>query len=273
MFRLSRKFGISDRGLAKICKRMNIPVPPRGYWAKLAAGQKVKPKPLPSLEPEPSPKKPLKTVSILTSPSLTIPDELKSELLQQQKLVQLPEIPASLPMPTHSAVQKDITENRVKLPVSGAELRKYLFYQVLFDLLEKEGGAVSWSEYDDYRFTHSDCSVRFAIRITDQIHTPHKNKAGAPVSKNPGRLFLVFEILSPLVYGIKTKWHENTFKDIFTKLPEIHVSLLTIMAVLHKEKRVRDEEAAKRLAERRRQEELERQKKIAEDIRKAEEAE
>lgn len=45
------------------------------------------------------------------------------------------------------------------------------------------------------------------------------------------------------------------------------------MTVLHKEKRVRDEEAAKKLAERRRQEELERHQKIAENIRKAEEAE
>ncbi|MCD8140924.1 MAG: hypothetical protein LUE17_14315 [Planctomycetaceae bacterium] len=194
-------------------------------------------------------------------------------MLQQHKFKQLPEIPSGLSMPAHPAIQKEITENRVKLPGEGAELRKYLFYQVLFEILEKEGGEVSWSEYDDYRFTHTDCSIRFAMRTTDHIHTPHKNKAGSPVSKNPDRLFLVFEVLNPSVYGIKTEWHESTFKDIFTKLPEIHVSLLTIMAVMHKEKRVRDEEAAKRQAEQREREELERQQQIAEDIRKVEEAE
>lgn len=42
MTKLSAQFKISDVGLAKICKKYNIPRPPRGYWAKKAAGQKVK---------------------------------------------------------------------------------------------------------------------------------------------------------------------------------------------------------------------------------------
>jgi len=39
MSTLAREFGLSDRGLAKICERHDIPRPPRGYWAKLEAGQ------------------------------------------------------------------------------------------------------------------------------------------------------------------------------------------------------------------------------------------
>jgi hypothetical protein len=35
---LAQRFGISDVGLAKVCRRSNIPAPPRGYWAKVAAG-------------------------------------------------------------------------------------------------------------------------------------------------------------------------------------------------------------------------------------------
>jgi hypothetical protein len=38
---LAEEFGISGRGLGKICTRFEIPVPPRGYWAKLAAGKHV----------------------------------------------------------------------------------------------------------------------------------------------------------------------------------------------------------------------------------------
>lgn len=38
---LSKKYSISDRGLAKICAAASIPVPGRGYWAKLEAGKKV----------------------------------------------------------------------------------------------------------------------------------------------------------------------------------------------------------------------------------------
>ena len=34
-------YGITDVGLAKICRRNNIPVPPRGFWARRQAGYKV----------------------------------------------------------------------------------------------------------------------------------------------------------------------------------------------------------------------------------------
>lgn len=39
MVALAEEFGISDVALAKRCRRWNIPCPPRGYWAKLAAGR------------------------------------------------------------------------------------------------------------------------------------------------------------------------------------------------------------------------------------------
>jgi hypothetical protein len=39
--RLAKEFGVSDVGLAKICRRHDIPVPPRGHWAKKAHGKRV----------------------------------------------------------------------------------------------------------------------------------------------------------------------------------------------------------------------------------------
>jgi hypothetical protein len=48
MTRIAEKFGISDVGLAKACRRANIPVPERGYWARVAAGQNVHWTPLPN---------------------------------------------------------------------------------------------------------------------------------------------------------------------------------------------------------------------------------
>jgi len=35
---LADRFGISDVGLAKVCRRSDIPVPPRGFWAMVASG-------------------------------------------------------------------------------------------------------------------------------------------------------------------------------------------------------------------------------------------
>ena len=47
IIRLSKEYGLSDVGFAKICKKYNIPRPPRGYWARKAVGYRVKRLPLP----------------------------------------------------------------------------------------------------------------------------------------------------------------------------------------------------------------------------------
>lgn len=47
---VAKKYGVSDVAIQKICKSMDIPVPPRGYWAKKRAGQKVKQTPLPQTD-------------------------------------------------------------------------------------------------------------------------------------------------------------------------------------------------------------------------------
>src|SRR5665213_3998624 len=70
MMQLAEQYGISGNGLAKICRRLVIPVPGRGYWARKQAGQKVSQVPLrdaparvalqvriaPSLPPAPLPR-------------------------------------------------------------------------------------------------------------------------------------------------------------------------------------------------------------------------
>lgn len=48
--RIAPQYGISDVGLKKICRKLRIPTPPRGYWAKLQFGQKIKRIPLPKLK-------------------------------------------------------------------------------------------------------------------------------------------------------------------------------------------------------------------------------
>ncbi|MCE9604779.1 MAG: hypothetical protein K8U03_07750 [Planctomycetia bacterium] len=48
MSRLAKEFGLSDVGLAKVCKRHDVPRPPVGYWAKKANGKIVR---RPSLPP------------------------------------------------------------------------------------------------------------------------------------------------------------------------------------------------------------------------------
>lgn len=58
MRRLAKQYNLSDAGLAKFCRRYNIPRPPSGYWAQKEVGKAPPQTPLPPLneqEPIPAP--------------------------------------------------------------------------------------------------------------------------------------------------------------------------------------------------------------------------
>lgn len=48
---VARELGVSDVGLAKLCRRHAIPTPERGYWSKLRHGKSVPRPPLPDASP------------------------------------------------------------------------------------------------------------------------------------------------------------------------------------------------------------------------------
>jgi hypothetical protein len=48
--KLAKPWGLSGRGLAKACKRAGVPVPPRGYWARVQNGQHPRRIPLREVE-------------------------------------------------------------------------------------------------------------------------------------------------------------------------------------------------------------------------------
>lgn len=43
---VAKRYGVSDVALHKTCKRIQVPMPPRGYWAKVSAGQQPPKQPL-----------------------------------------------------------------------------------------------------------------------------------------------------------------------------------------------------------------------------------
>ena len=53
MTEVGQDFQISDRAMAKICARKQVPVPPRGYWAKKNAGKSIPKSPLPEFVVKP----------------------------------------------------------------------------------------------------------------------------------------------------------------------------------------------------------------------------
>jgi hypothetical protein len=51
MQKLAKEYGVSDVALSKTCRKLLVPVPGRGFWAKKAAGATLaKRPPLPFLD-------------------------------------------------------------------------------------------------------------------------------------------------------------------------------------------------------------------------------
>jgi hypothetical protein len=77
MSRLAAEFGISDVGLKKVCARHNVPTPPRGYWAKLGAGQAPRrPRLPPSKDADPI------EIRVAESDGPAVHDELSSAIAE-----------------------------------------------------------------------------------------------------------------------------------------------------------------------------------------------
>lgn len=55
---VAKRYNMSDVNLRKICKKLDIPLPPLGYWSKLRAGKKVSRPSLPKVKPPPIKDKP-----------------------------------------------------------------------------------------------------------------------------------------------------------------------------------------------------------------------
>jgi hypothetical protein len=88
MIKVAAEYGLSDRGLAKLCSRKRIPCPPRGYWARLAVGQKPATAPLPdaqvdyeieiksSVPDDPAVQRPCRPPAV-DLPPIPVPDDLR----------------------------------------------------------------------------------------------------------------------------------------------------------------------------------------------------
>lgn len=81
---VANDYGVSDVGLAKACKRMGVPRPPVGYWAKREAGQELEIPPLPPLSGEMRPavevraSRPAPSVDLLPEPEIGVPARLRN---------------------------------------------------------------------------------------------------------------------------------------------------------------------------------------------------
>lgn len=145
MWKLAPEFGLSGNGLAKLCRRNGIPVPDRGYWAKLQHGKRVRRPPLPPAKGSESDE-----IAIEPGPPRVatleegMPDLLVSMLTAERAATEPIRVPAS-PKP-HPIVASWPKPQKPSYGVAAwtaeGEARRRRIASVLFCEIEKRGGIV-----------------------------------------------------------------------------------------------------------------------------------
>jgi hypothetical protein len=167
MTKLAIEYGFSDVGFSKICKKYHIPTPPRGYWAKLAAGYKsAKPK-LPKENNNP-------TIFIVDKTPLTLEQLQAKKLASEKRRISISEIGNIL----ETSVESDclqLTVNTKKFfektfkDINTAASRKSLPKNYLAMLKIVNRGRVVSKENRCFNLNVSEKLVDRALYILDAI--------------------------------------------------------------------------------------------------------
>lgn len=254
---LAKDFGLSDSGLAKSCRKANIPRPPRGYWAKKAAGKPVTQTSLPKRGPGMSDTVmigggPYRYYQVLSDQELlalepkppSFEEPISSFEKCAQKIIGVAPIPP-FPERAHRQIQKLLDadeERRHKYHASAypsswdaplfedpIEQRRLKLINAIMASLEAAGFRVSIEGKDGRRLSANihDTSVSFTLDTTTQKLDPRRRNA-IETRGSSENLVCIIESWDPEP-GFKTSWNDSSARTLETQLLSI-VRTIVVMA-------------------------------------------
>ncbi|MES2443931.1 MAG: hypothetical protein V4574_13970 [Pseudomonadota bacterium] len=283
MIRLGERFGVSGTGLAKICKRLDIPCPPRGHWMKLAAG---KTSPIITLPPadrgiadrvtiapwsvEQDARKP-EVVAALAAASAARPPIAVNERLAQPHAIIAKWLADHERRTKEARAERDSWRRGLMMPTpfTDVDRRRHRILDALLKSLEREGIRLSDEGRWQLTATRGDDAIEFQLRErfkqvrrapTADEKRWHSSREFVQELQPTGTL--MFEIKTYLPSGLTRTWREAEEKPLESSLVSILQTMLAAFPLLEKRRLEREEESRRnQLAEQRRREaEQERQR-------------
>lgn len=242
MRELAKEFGLSDQGLAKKCKRHNIPRPPQGYWLKKEQDRKPLVTPLP-VNNDPY----LEDIDFYPSPeSLKKSLKAKSDLSDEQLAAALEyKFPDKVTRyhPVIALCRKDFKKTRLdnySRIVFGRDVadpgfkvtpdtfdRACLFLQGLIDLFSTYGWKFK-KEGKSAFFEHDGNKLKFEIKepVTQKPNTDANGSVGIGGRLWPSHIYtptgkLEFRLVNTHSAGYKKNWYDSENAPIESQLGSI----------------------------------------------------
>lgn len=290
--KLAAEFGMSDVGLAKICRKMDVPKPPLGYWRRIETGADIKPVPLPAPTD--------KTVRFIFINHLADEDakRISSQIQAKIESEDLPEKQIKIAdtlSDAHPLVEKTkqyyqnaniktdepfappCGKGYLNLSVSSTEARRALLIaDALFKALESRGYDVLVSSNHrgegETRIVKEGEEVRLSLyeqmRKRQRELTPEEKKKPPYLLDIP----LEYELTGKLTIKINfhwssyQKWSDRKNEPLENRLNEIVAAIVTQLEIMVSEKRRKeDEERRRQEAFRQREAERQRREKLEAD--------
>lgn len=289
MITLGARYGISGNGLAKACRRADIPVPERGYWAKLQAGHKTQKTPLPP-------------ATVNTQTHVTIHPPIRRRIMAEPTPVDASvqekvdsarkfggaiTVPATLSNPhriVESWLQDDRRERRERrrldswLPLRKAidetelDKRRLRILSALFKALEARGYKLAGGDtrYNNVRISLGQENLEIQLeeriqqvrrQINDEDRAKHsyfsRDQKWTQEKVPTGEL--VLKIKEESRYGIAKEWRETKSEPLEDKLNDVIAQVAGMFEELRL-RRLREAEEQQRrrkIEEERRQSQME----------------
>jgi len=260
---LASDYGVSDVAIAKACKRLNVPRPPRGYWAQIAAGKKI-----------PKPNLPLVVTGAPTStvidPSNSIfhpkPDGVRGK---RMPIIRVPEtlhgchslVSATRKClesckPSENRLLKSFDDGTLSLAVSRNSMHRAL---CLMEALIRAVEANGWQFFGqgkrgcmEVRAGEEDVSLEMVEKVERTEIPPEEGETRwwkkyehAPMGRFTIRLTGYFQ------EGIRQSWSDGKIQKLESLLPEV-LAGISVAAEQRRSRRLESEEQERRWAEEKR---------------------
>jgi hypothetical protein len=276
---LAKEFDISDVGLAKACRKHQIPLPPVGYWMKVQHDKPVRKPPLPKGEnvevvleasrnrPPPPPAalvalklpeprvqipqagQPLSLIASTTAKRLqkTKPDERGLVFCQGESVFSCYVAPGSVERAARilHAIETALPEFSVKLTTSDKEKRLKA---------ERNGVGVVFRLHEHYNRTEH------LIKDKQYSWADRKEYTYQPTGK------LIFQIEG--YYDGRKTWSDGARETLESKLDEVVTGLVTAIEAVRERQLEWERQRLRREEEARIREELERKRRAEEEFRR-----
>jgi hypothetical protein len=266
--KIAPRYNISDVGFAKLCRREAVPLPPRGYCAKLKFGKKV---PKPRLKPRENLE--AETVVIADRPLVERP-ELPADIAAAIDYEQLDEARIVVPKAVstcHPIIEKWLEDDRRRdtawpgssrsvVRMTSLERRRRTLLTVFFRALERRGWKLAAESHAKFTvkmvgqtmtFGSSEVIKQKRIPITAEDRQKHYYSSHETdrLEHQPTGLL---RLRLYKYYGKYRDWVETADRPLESRLNDVIVGMLQEAA--------RDREREEKWAEQRRQYELQEQR-------------